>query len=237
MKVCPVCNETFADELKFCDLDGTRLKREVGSETPEKQNKAWSLIGVGLLVGALVLSALSIVFLPKARVAPTVASSETSTAITSTRTESAQTEIAQASSTNSESPEIVVEEVPPTELKKRDAAQQNLNGNANDAPLNPKAAAKEASEDENPAQIDPAILAPPPPKEPEPAPAVVKPTADTRDSGSASANSEMKRDPKRDSSRSKEDGDKKADGKKVDDKKKKKGGGIFGAFKKIFGKD
>ena len=102
MKVCPVCNETFADELKFCDLDGTRLKREIGTQSPEKQNKTWSLIGVGLLVGALVLSALSIIFLPKARIAPTVANSETGQAVTSTRPDSAQTEIAQAGSADSQ---------------------------------------------------------------------------------------------------------------------------------------
>jgi hypothetical protein len=236
MKVCPVCNETFADELKFCDLDGTRLKREVGSETPEKQNKAWSLIGVGLLVGALVLSALSIIFLPKARIAPTVANSESGAATTSARPESAQTEIAQGTSPDSASPEIVVEELPPVELKKKDSALQNINGNANAAAPNPKAAAKAASEEENPAPADPTAVAPPPPREPEPAPAVVKPTADARDAGSAPASAEMKRDPKRDSSRA-NDEDKKADTKKTDDKKKKKGGGIFGAFKKIFGKD
>src|SRR5687768_8398766 len=98
MKVCPVCNETFADELRFCDLDGTRLKREIGTQSPEKQNKTWSLIGVGLLVGALVLSALSIIFLPKARIAPTVANSETGQAVTSARPDSGQSEIAQAGS-------------------------------------------------------------------------------------------------------------------------------------------
>ena len=236
MKVCPVCNETFADELKFCDLDGTRLKREVGSETPEKQNKTWSLIGVGLLVGALVLSALSIIFLPKARIEPSAANSESGSAITSTRTEPAQTGIAQATSPDSESPEIVVEEAPPVEPKKKDASQQNINGNVSAGSPNPKAAAKE-SEDENPTQVEPtAVAPPPPPKEPEPAPAVVRPTADARDSGSAPASAEMKRDPKRDSSKA-NDEDKKADAKKTDDKKKKKGGGLFGAFKKIFGKD
>lgn len=236
MKVCPVCDETFADDLKFCDLDGTRLKREVGSETPEKQNKTWSLIGVGLLVGALVLSALSIIFLPKARIAPTVANSESGTALTSTRSESAQTETAQASSTDSQTPEIIMEEVPPTELKKKDAAQQNINGNANAAAPDPKAAAKEVSDDETPAQVEPIVAPPPQPKEPEPAPAIVRPTTDTRDAGSA-ANAEMKKDPKRDPSKSKVEEDKKADAKKADDKKKKKGGGLFGAFKKIFGKD
>ena len=235
MKVCPVCNETFADELKFCDLDGTRLKREVGSETPEKQNKTWSLIGVGLLVGALVLSAISIIFLPKARIAPSVASSESGTAMTSTRTEPAQTEIAQATSPDSQTPEIVLEEAPLVEPKKKDPTQQNINGNVNAESPNPKAAAKAASEDEAPTQVEPITVAPPP-KDPEPPPPVVRPTADARDAGSAPASAEMKRDPKRDSSKANEE-DKKAEAKKTEDKKKKKGGGLFGAFKKIFGKD
>ncbi|HJQ70721.1 MAG TPA: hypothetical protein VKA70_17230 [Blastocatellia bacterium] len=234
MKVCPVCNETFADELKFCDLDGTRLKREVGTQSPEKQNKAWSLIGVGLLVGALVLSALSITFLPKARVAPTVVSSETGQAVAS-RLDPAQTEVAQAGSADSQTPEIVAEEIPPAEVKKKDAAQNNANGNVNSTTPDPKAAAKEAGEDEQPAaQIEPPPVAPPPPpKEVDPAP-VVKPASDTRDADAKpAANGDPKKDGKQ--SKDKDDDDKKSD--KKDDKKKKKGGGLFGAFKKIFGKD
>jgi hypothetical protein len=236
MKVCPVCNETFADELKFCDLDGTRLKREVGSESPQKQNKAWSLIGVGLLVGALVVSALSIIFLPKGRIAPTVANSETGQAITSTRADSAQAQIADAGSADSQSPEILVEEIPATESKKKDADKSLSNANVSGATPDPKAAAKEPGEDEAPAgQIEPPVALPPPPKEPEPAPAV-KPASDTRDAevtAKPAANTEMKRDPKK----SKGDDDDKKSDKKGDEKKKKKGGGLFGAFKKIFGKD
>ncbi len=235
MKVCPVCNETFADELKFCDLDGTRLKREVGIQSPEKQNKTWSLIGVGLLVGALVLSALSIIFLPKARIAPTVANSETGQAVTSARPDSAQTEIAQAGDANSQSPEIVVEEIPAAELKKKDPAQSLVNGNVNSTTPDPKAAAKEAGEDEQPAgQIEPPPVAPPPPpKELDPAPAV-KPASDTRD---AEVKPAVSAEPKKDAKKSKDDDDDKKSDKKGDDKKKKKGGGLFGAFKKIFGKD
>jgi cell division septation protein DedD len=235
MKVCPVCNETFADELKFCDLDGTRLKREVGTESPQKQNKAWSLIGVGLLVGALVLSALSIIFLPKARIAPTVANSETGQAITSTPADSAQGQIADAGAADSESPEILVEELPATESKKKDADKSLVNANVSGATPDPKAAAKETSEDETTAgQFEPPIAPPPPVKEPEPAPAV-KPASDTRDAEATAkpaSSAEMKRDQKK----SKDDDDKKSD-KKGDEKKKKKGGGLFGAFKKIFGKD
>lgn len=234
MKVCPVCNETFADELKFCDLDGTRLKREIGTQSPEKQNRTWSLVGVGLLVGALVLSALSIIFLPKARIAPTVANSETGQAVTSSRPDSGQTEIAQSGSAGSLAPEIVVEEAPPAELKKKDAAQSNANGNVNSTTPDPKAATKEPGEDELPAaQVEPPLVAPPPPtKEIEPTPSV-KPASDVRD---ADAKAAASADPKKDAKKSKDDDEKKSD-KKGDEKKKKKGGGLFGAFKKIFGKD
>ena len=234
MKVCPVCNETFADELKFCDLDGTRLKREIGTQSPERQNKTWSLIGVGLLVGALVLSALSIIFLPKARIAPTVANSETGQAVTSTRPESGQTEVAQTGSADSQSPDIVVEEIPAAELKKKDPAHSLANGNVNSTTPDPKAAAKEPGEDELPAaQVEPPPIAPPPPpKEIEATPSV-RPASDVRD---ADAKPVASADPKKDAKKSKDDDDKKSD-KKVDDKKKKKGGGLFGAFKKIFGKN
>jgi hypothetical protein len=235
MKVCPVCNETFADELKFCDLDGTRLKREIGTQSPEKQNKTWSLIGVGLLVGALVLSALSIIFLPKARIAPTVANSETGQAVTSSRPDSGQTEIAQTGSADSQAPEILVEEPPAAELKKKDPALSLVNGNLNSTTPDPKAAAKEPGEDELPAaQVEPPPVAPPPPpKEIDPTPSV-KPDSDVRD---ADAKTAASADPKKDAKKSKDVEDEKKSDKKGDDKKKKKGGGLFGAFKKIFGKN
>src|SRR2546425_5632443 len=73
MKICPVCNDSFADELNFCDIDGARLAREGAGH---ERNKWWSLLGAGLLVGALVLSAASIIFLPKARLSSPLVSSE-----------------------------------------------------------------------------------------------------------------------------------------------------------------
>lgn len=73
MRVCPVCNEAFSDEFSFCDLDGTALKRE---REAGETNRMWSLLGVGLLVGALVISAASIIFLPKVRVSPTTSATK-----------------------------------------------------------------------------------------------------------------------------------------------------------------
>ena len=73
MKICPVCNESFADQLNFCDIDGVRLAREGSSQ---ERNKWWSLLGAALLVGALVISAMSIIFMPKARVSAPIVNSE-----------------------------------------------------------------------------------------------------------------------------------------------------------------
>lgn len=67
MRVCPVCNETFADDLKFCDLDGTPLKG-TGAGT-SSSGRLWSLLGIALLVGALAISAAMIVFQPRGPVA------------------------------------------------------------------------------------------------------------------------------------------------------------------------
>ncbi len=73
MKICPVCNDSFADELSFCDIDGARLTREGSAQ---ERNKWWSLIGAGLFIGALVITAASILFLPKARVSTPIVNSE-----------------------------------------------------------------------------------------------------------------------------------------------------------------
>src|SRR4029079_6008788 len=81
MKECPVCGEAFGNELNFCDVDGAKLKRQGGASTTGEQSKLGQLWGVGLLLGALVLSAASI-FLPKVRVIP-------ATPVTSTSSEPA----------------------------------------------------------------------------------------------------------------------------------------------------
>lgn len=70
MRVCPVCEEAFGDEFNFCDLDGAALKRK--REPGERDtSRVWPLLGVGLLVGALIISAASMVFLPRAQISPT----------------------------------------------------------------------------------------------------------------------------------------------------------------------
>src|SRR5438132_4652616 len=75
MKVCPVCNETFADDMKFCDLDGTRLARQAEATGAPAHHRTGSLLGIGLLVGALVLSAVSVFMIPRSRAVPNVSNS------------------------------------------------------------------------------------------------------------------------------------------------------------------
>src|SRR5262245_43686932 len=76
MKECPVCGDTFADDLNFCDVDGSRLDRKKGSPPSAAQNKIWSMLGIALLIGGLVISAVTILFLPRSRTITTITSSE-----------------------------------------------------------------------------------------------------------------------------------------------------------------
>jgi len=227
MKICPVCNDSFADELNFCDIDGTRLTRE---GMVQERNKWWFLLGAGLLVGALVISAASIFFLPKARVSNPVVNSEPSAAPAVSKAplpESTASVAAVASSEpESESAEPVVPEV-----KKRDKSLANSNSTG--AAPNPKAAALAAEEaDKKPSAVDNPV--PPPPK-PDPPP-VVKSASDVRPSEPIRTQPppdlKRERSPSADSRSSDKDGNKK----KADDKDKKKGG-FLRVFKKIFGKD
>src|SRR5829696_3238216 len=76
MKICPVCNESFGDEFSFCELDGTRLRRQPGAAAPATAKKDWSLLGIALVLGAILITGASIIFTPKARVAPPLTPSE-----------------------------------------------------------------------------------------------------------------------------------------------------------------
>src|SRR5262249_15367009 len=139
MKVCPVCNESFADELNFCDLDGVKLAREVSEQD---RNKWWSLIGAGLLIGAVVITA-SMLFIPKARVPGPVAASEPQTSkapsVTSTPNSAAPLASSQPQSEGASA------DIASPEPKKKDKSSANSN---NDAAPNPKAAALAAEGEE-----------------------------------------------------------------------------------------
>ncbi len=229
MRVCPNCNESFGDDLNFCDVDGTRLERHSDVASTGDRSRAWSFLGAGLLIGALVLSAASIIFFPKARVTPTVASSLPSTGTSASET--------QATSSAPAQPEIVeetlAEELPPAEVKKKDKLAGLMNANANVSVPNPKSVALEPEEAGNsPKQAsEPAVSAPVVAKDPEPAP--TRPTAESRESEKEAKVTPVI-DPKKDP-KAKDSG--KDGNKKKDNAKDKKKGGFFGVFKKIFGKN
>lgn len=233
MKICPVCNDSFADQLNFCDVDGARLTR---ADSVRERNKWWSLLGAGLLVGALVISAASIIFLPKARVSsPTVASEPlpNPAPVKAPATQDESNVPAPAASTEPESgsTDAVIPEV-----KKKD--RPLANPNAGGAPPNPKAAAlaaEDADKKASSAEANGAI--PPVSKKPEATPAL-KGAGDPRIGDSATkpqSPSDLKKDQKTQTTTAKST-DKDSRDKKKDDDKEKKKGGFLRVFKKIFGK-
>lgn len=226
MKVCPVCTESFGDEFSFCDIDGTKLKRDASS--PPAQNKVWSLLGVGLLIGAVVISAAAIIFLPKAPVSPVARSSESQTNAAPAKTNSDETP-ASATAFNQDEANANVSAVV---AKKQDKAQELTNANVSEATgTDVKSVAQPAEPGVASPQPETTALTPPPPpprteapiietRAPEPSPKSIESSAERKESKS--------------SAKSSKDSD---DKKKDDDKGKKKGGGFFKVFKKIFGKD
>lgn len=233
MKVCPVCNESFADELRFCDVDGTRLTRQRDVSTPQHHNKGWSLFGVALLVGALIISGISVIFLPRAHVSSPVVGSEPQVS-SPNKPASTETALNAATPATSDQPEIVVTEGPAPDPKKKDRPKALANSNSGDAALNPKAAAQSAEDADKSKQPSesPAVQPLPIPKKPEPAP-VVRTASDSREADSMSKPAQPPTELKKESKNSK-NSDKDSDKKKGEDKKK---GGFFRVFKKIFGKD
>ena len=231
MKICPVCNDTFADSLNFCDVDGTRLTQ---SGRGQERNKWWSLLGAGLLIGALVISAASIFFLPRSRVPTPIVSSEPTPAPVTTKppAPAAESTASVATPTPAGEPETSTPEALAPEVKRKDKPLSNPNSNG--APPNPKAAALAAEEgDKKPAIVDPNAPVITTPKKPEP-PAIkavsdphpVDPTTKPQ------TTSDLKKDPKAQAASNHEKDSK--DKKKEEEKKK---GGFLKVFKKIFGKD
>ncbi len=241
MKICPVCNDSFPDELNFCDIDGTRLGRGAKEANGQDRNKWWSLLGAGLLVGAVVISAASIIFLPKAHVPLPVVNSEPQSlpapakapSVDSAATDSAATV---ATATPASDADTSTAEVVAPELKKKD--KTSANSNAREAAPNPKAAALAAegvdsassSRDANKNGASTANKSEPP--------SSAKPVSDTRPSETATKPAQGPADLKDQKSQpvNAKGSDKTADKKKTDDKDKKKGG-FLRVFKKIFGKD
>ena len=234
MKICPVCNESFADELNFCDIDGARLARE---GTAHERNKWWSLLGAGLLVGAVVISAASIMFLPKARVSSPVVNSEPQPIPVLPKAPPAESAASvTAAVVNAEAEGASADAVVP-EVKKKE--KPLANGNVGGAAPNPKAAALAAEDaDKRSPSADDARTAPAPPKNPEPPP-VVKTVSEPRPAEASKPQTppDLKRDQKSQTATTKGSAKDTNDKKNNDEKNKKKGGGFLRVFKKIFGKD
>jgi cytoskeletal protein RodZ len=233
MKICPVCNDSFADQLNFCDVDGARLAR---AGSVHERNKWWSLLGAGLLVGAVVISAASILFFPKARVpSPTVAS-EPSPNPAPVKAPAVESDSNVAASSASTEPESSSTDAVMPEVKKKD--RPLATPNAGGAPPNPKAAALAAEEADKKAISDEADGAiPPVSKKPETPPAL-KGAGDPRLGDSATkpqSPSDLKKDQKTQTTTAK-GADKDSRDKKKDEDKEKKKGGFLRVFKKIFGK-
>jgi len=232
MKICPVCNDSFADQLNFCDIDGARLTREGSAQ---ERNKWWSLLGAGLLVGALVISAASMFFLPKARVSPVVNSEPQSIPVPTKPPGESAANVATPAA-NAEPESVPTDAVVP-EVKKKDKAfaNDNISGTA----PNPKAAALAAEDaDKKSTPIEVNNAAPPTPKKPEALPPV-KSVTETRSAGAATKPQpppDLKKDQKTQPAIAKSS-DKDSNDKKKTDEKDKKKGGFLRVFKKIFGKD
>jgi len=65
MKECPVCKESFQDDLNFCDLDGSPLDGRGGSTVADSSSKLWSFLGIALLLAAVGITAGAIIFFPR----------------------------------------------------------------------------------------------------------------------------------------------------------------------------
>jgi len=237
MKVCPVCHESFEDALKFCDVDGTRLQRD--GSVVQSQSRAWSFLGVGLLLGALGLSVASVTLLPKRT--PPVIGSATQPA-TPSSTVSAKTTAVEPPSGSAvgadpgAEPEVVVTTGPPPDLKKKDKNRNLAPDGSDGSTLDPKAAAKAAAEADKAsrdAELDRPTSAAS--KKPEPAPPI-KTVSETREGGGSASSAQTGTDPAKEQKRpaaNTKDSASQNSNKKKDEKK----GGFFRVFKKIFGKD
>jgi hypothetical protein len=234
MKICPVCNESFTDEFSFCELDGTKLKRQAGATAEPGAKKDWSLLGLALVLGAVLITVATIIFAPKARFSASTTNSDSVAVATPPQTPAANpamidtTPSAGSDAPPAEGAESAEEALMPSETRKKDKAAKvesdEAAAAAKAAATPPDANSKAAKAAVQPAEQAPAAAKPEPeasePKEAEARPRTVTPPAE---------NKEIKKPAES------KPAEKESDAKKKDEKKKK--GGFFGVFKKIFGKD
>ncbi|MCI0486854.1 MAG: hypothetical protein L0229_09665 [Blastocatellia bacterium] len=235
MKTCPVCNESFEDDLKFCDLDGTRLTR-AGVSSLRDPNRLWSILGVGLLLGALLISAITVFYLPRASISTLETPTGSEAVSNPGATEAASTANEQSPQGTLVEPQVIAEAAPPDAAKEKAAAP--VTETSPDSADTAKSAGTDGTDGET-AKTAPKTEEPPAAvAEPKNTTPTIKTVGDTKSSEAASKPAqpaaESKKDAKSDPSKAKTQ-EKDSDKKKKDDEKKKKGG-FFGVFKKIFGK-
>jgi len=208
MKICPVCNDSFADELRFCDIDGARLTREGDAQD---RNKWWSLIGAGL------------------RVSSSLPSPQPQSAIVPSKPPVVESASATTPDVSAE-PDVPATEAVVTEPRKKDKASADSDVDASIP--NPKAAAVDDA-DKAAAQPNKDVVSE---KKPESA-SPEKNTNDARvaDPKPAPPPPEVKKEKAQPVTAKSSDKDSR-DKKNNDDKDKKKSGGFLRVFKKIFGK-
>lgn len=226
MRNCTVCGESFGDELNFCDVDGTPLAHDP-AEAAHARNKLWSILGVALVLAALAISALTVIFLPKARVSSPVQVSSVPQPASIPESNPAPPEVARNSdlpSISSEPEAPLALDVVAPEQRKKDLPLGRENANISKSA---KAAATEATD--NPAPLpDPKVTEADTGKSNGPP---VKAESETAETETPRVTAPPPTDPKNASK-----GTDNSNTKKKDDKDKKKGG-FFKVFKKIFGKD
>jgi len=245
MKECPVCKESFVDDFNFCEIDGTPLDRNVGGSTSVGStsggsNRIWSFVGVALLLGAVFLSALSIIFFPRG---------SSSSALTQRPTEAVPSNLPVSKPATGSEPAVSQDRAAISDKSDAAVGDDSSQANANKSGLrknansrnqneqaglpNPKSAAM-SDEDKDGARTAEKAAPPvvPASERSSESRAEAPPPSDTRPrtaQPSPQSNTDAKRQGSTPSRSAPQSGNKK------DDKEKK--GGFLKVFKKIFGKD
>ncbi|HKV39648.1 MAG TPA: hypothetical protein VJX67_10570 [Blastocatellia bacterium] len=239
MRECPVCKESFADEFNFCDLDGAPLDGNVRSVNQGGgASRVWSVLGVGLLLSAVGITAAAIIFFPRGPSAPQFPANRPQPL----RSSPAAPQSAGAPvSSESKPDELASTERPPegkanaraaltsdaARADARNAARRTKDEEDNSSNPNPKAAVGVDDGSVKPAVDDAADTRPRVARDPAPTSGAdpASPPAVPSPDGSTTAKKEAKHRPSSTQSGDPDTGN----------KKPKKKGGFLKVFKKIFG--
>jgi hypothetical protein len=223
MKECPVCNETFQDDYKFCDLDGSPLSRLRDASSTSDSSRTWSLLGVVLLLGAVGISVGMIVFKPRGPAIQTRTESLSSPASSTQRTSDSTGHPITPQEFQADSAALEAEAKRPIA---KQAAQPAVPASSNGA-----------VEGAAPVEIKPVAQTPSEEKVSKPAGAdQTGPAGDApaSRSGDAAISPTQPADPSKDQKARPKEASKETADKKGANKEKK--GGFLKVFKKIFGK-